>query len=101
MFKVISALGALFLYGSLGIAPWGVDARSEQHSSPWTSPPVPKNPDCLISEEERERRVKVCEKEFEDCRDWCTRTNGGRDCYSKCSDKIAECMKQIPYADKD
>jgi len=30
-----------------------------------------------ISEEERERRVQVCEREFEACRDWCTRTNGG------------------------
>lgn len=97
-------LGALFLYGSLGVAS-GVGGVQE----PLTPTEANTREPGLceggvvqtggISEEERERRVQECETLFEACRDWCTRGKLGAGCYAECSRKLADCMKKIPYAD--
>jgi hypothetical protein len=112
MIKLTMSFAALVLYGSLGMAS-GIShhAPREEPSVPVTLPanvPADARADgsCedatrMISEEERERRVKVCERAWEDCRDWCTRTKGGASCYEECSKRLGECMKDIPYAGKD
>lgn len=101
MFKLTLGCGALFLYGSLGVASLGDDVRQGAPLSPESSPWALQDAERMISEDERERRVQVCERAFEDCRDWCTRTKAGQPCYKECSKKLGECMKDIPYADKD
>lgn len=109
MAKLVLGLGALFLYGSLGVASGVGNIRPESPGSSLTSTGTdPKKtvdrgdtavPTGGISEEERERRVQECETLFEACRDWCTRGKLGRKCYAECSTKLADCMKKIPYAD--
>jgi len=109
MAKLILGLGALVLYGSLGVASGVGDVRPESPASSLTSMGAdPREPELSgdavirtggISEEERERRVQECETLFEACRDWCTRGKLGRQCYAECSQKLGDCMKKIPYAD--
>ncbi|TKD02420.1 hypothetical protein [Polyangium fumosum] len=82
MAKLILGLGALVLYGSLGMASGVGDVRLASPDSSLTSRGAdPREPELHegaavptggISEEERERRVQECETLFEACRDWCT-----------------------------
>lgn len=109
MAKLILGVGALFLYGSLGVASGVGDLHPEpSHRSLTileldTKEPGFHDGDAIqtnrISEEERERRVQECETLFEACRDWCTRGKLGARCYAECSRKLADCMKKIPYAE--
>lgn len=108
MLNLVMGLGTLLLCASLGftsgVAQVQDNAGDEEPKFSPTSPEgalafAHENPVELISADERERRVQVCERAFEDCRDWCTRTKGGGGCYAECSKKLAACMKDIPYAD--
>ncbi|MRG94091.1 hypothetical protein [Polyangium spumosum] len=116
MAKLLLGLGALFLYGSLGVASGIGDVRPEAQrptltsaandttnlgSREGTASPIPMGG---ISEDERERRVRECETLHDHCYDWCTRSNLKdrkklRLCYEDCADKLQDCMKKIPYAD--
>jgi hypothetical protein len=99
MKKFVSSVVALVLFGSFAATAGAfASTRGEALTALEFAPTV--NP-LGISEEERERRVQVCEREFEACRDWCTSTKGGRDCYAECSEKIGRCMKKIPYVGQD
>jgi hypothetical protein len=122
MAKVILGLGALFLYGSLGMASGVGEIRTEETrpsltlagtgareveseggatvetAAGSTGQPIVGQ---RISEEERERRVQECERLYEACYDWCSRSKGGPKCYTECSKKNTECMGKIPYAVKD
>lgn len=51
-----------------------------------------------ISDEERERRVQVCEKQWEQCMDWAKRSKGRAVTRKECMDQLEQCMKDIPYA---
>jgi len=115
MTKLIAILGALLLVGSLGARPVEGDVRREPLSAPGAlggeaharadleevaatqakSGSTVSVPIGQMSEEEKERRRQVCDREFEACRDWCTRSKGGRSCYEKCSIKLGDCMKPI------
>jgi len=53
----------------------------------------------MISDEERERRVQVCERQLAACRGRCRDSKQGPNCYAECSEKMGQCMKKIPYAD--
>lgn len=52
-----------------------------------------------MSEEERERRKQVCERQYEFCYDWCTHSrpnkNEQRKCYEDCTDKLTECLDKL------
>jgi hypothetical protein len=52
-----------------------------------------------MSDEERERRKQVCDREYEFCYDWCSRShrksNEQRKCYVKCSEKNVECLDKL------
>lgn len=85
MLKLISGFAALFLYSSFCMASLEANVRHQELPSSASSPSVPNGAEGMISEDERERRVQVCERAFEDCRDWCTRTKGGGSCYAECS----------------
>jgi hypothetical protein len=109
MLKLVMGIGTVFLYGTICLTSGIVkgdeqQARDEQSPSSLISPEATNTFPTgtaarMISEDERERRVQVCERAYEDCRDWCTRTKGGGDCYAECAKKLAACMKDIPYAD--
>lgn len=49
-----------------------------------------------MSDEEKERRREVCDREKEYCDDWCGKTKSGRACYNECMKKYTECLKAIP-----
>lgn len=54
-----------------------------------------------ISKAERERRKEACEKQYEDCYDWCSRSNRKaekqRFCYENtCNPKLVACLDEIP-----
>jgi hypothetical protein len=121
MTKLIAILGALLVFGSLGAASAGGDIRQEPLGA---SAPLGGEAEARagleqvavahaksdstgsgrigeMSDEEKERRRQVCNREYEACYDWCSqseRTKGAqRRCYeTKCNPKLAECMKQIP-----
>jgi hypothetical protein len=121
MTKVITCLGGLFLFGSLGAAPVGGDIRWEPFSA---SAPLGGEAHAgadlgevavayaksdstgsgrigEMSDEEKERRREVCNREFEACYDWCSRSErtkaAQKDCYvHKCNPRLIECMKKIP-----
>jgi hypothetical protein len=99
MKKTLSSVAALFLFGTFaGSSGAFASTRSEGLTGAEFAPRV----DPLgISAEERERRVQVCEREYEACRDWCTATKGGRNCYAECGEKLGRCMKKIPYEGED
>ena len=72
--------------------------RPQIHARPTNPKPVAPHE---MSDEEKERRREVCNREFEYCYDWCSKTNKTakqqRFCYEeKCVPKLADCMKQIP-----
>ena len=100
MKKFVSRVAALVLFGSFA-------ATSGAFASTQDGAEVARNVDGQtveglgISEEERERRVLVCERPHETCRDWCTATRGGQECYKDCSKANAACMKKIPYVGQD
>ena len=105
---MVAGLGAVLLYGSVAGMSLAVGGEPlpESHERDHTtmgaalsSKPAMPMGGARISEEERERRVQVCERQFEACRDQCARFKQGAPCYRKCSDKLAECMKDIPYAE--
>jgi hypothetical protein len=109
------------LFGSLGAAPVGEDIRRQQLSAPAPSggealvrgdleqvAVAPATSDSTasgrigeMSDEEKERRRQVCDRELQWCRERCQdsyRDPGKRSsCYSECSNKYAACLKPIPY----
>ncbi len=119
MTNYIAALGALVLYGSYSIAlPVGAIREDQLHPSLTgvQSDEIDLAPlgDAVaaavssterpttaqkISEEERERRVQVCERRLAACGALCTNPKEYRTCHSRCMAKMAECMKNIPYAE--
>jgi len=72
MARSILVARAILLYGSLVMASGVASAGTVQSQDGLT-----KTQDSVMlqkmSEEERERRVQICEREFEYCRDWCNR----------------------------
>lgn len=49
-----------------------------------------------MSDEEKERRREVCDREKEYCDDWCGKTKGGSACWQECMKKYIACLKAIP-----
>ncbi|UQA56730.1 hypothetical protein [Polyangium aurulentum] len=115
MAKLVLGLAALFLCGSMGMDSGAenpslpVDGASARQVVPELGEVVETSAGSAgrpivggrISEEERERRVQECERLYEACYDWCSRSKGGPKCYTECSKKNTECMEKIPYAVKD
>jgi hypothetical protein len=115
MTKLIAALGALFLFGSVGTTPAGGDVCQVPLSAP---APLRGEAHAIaaleevavayaksgstgagrvgeMSDEEKERRRQVCERENQFCCDRCRDYKKGSDCYAECSRKLGECMKPI------
>ncbi|MRG96304.1 hypothetical protein [Polyangium spumosum] len=121
--KLSAGLGALVLYGSLGVASGVGDMQQEPPPMSLTAataapteaklegnaavqtaagstgrrPVVPQE----MSDEEKERRREECARLYEHCYDWCGKAHKrGSEalwrCNRECSDKNAECMKKIP-----
>lgn len=90
---------AILLYSSLAMAAGVVP---DEEAAPQDALTGPQDGVMLqgISDEERERRVQVCERGWEACMDWCKSSKGGHVCEEGCSRKLSDCMKNIPYAKK-
>ncbi len=98
MNKALSSFAALFLFGSFA-------ATSGAFASTHDVAEFAENVDdqtlerLEMSDEERERRKQVCDREYEFCYDWCSRSNRKSDdqrkCYVKCSEKNTECLDKL------
>jgi len=95
MAKWVLGIGALFLYGSLGVASVFASVPTESTRSS-RLPVAPKE----MSQEEKQRRQDECVTEHDYCYDWCTKSRRTkRDqalCYEDCAKKLARCMEKIP-----
>jgi uncharacterized spore protein YtfJ len=113
MTKLIAILGALLLVGSLGAEPGGGDLRQEPLSAPppsggeahagagidgvavacAKSDSTGSVPIGEMSDEEKERRKQVCDRENQFCCDRCQETIRDRKsrepCYRKCNAMIS------------
>ncbi|MDC0741248.1 hypothetical protein [Polyangium mundeleinium] len=121
--KLLAGLGALFLYGSLGVAS-GVGDIQQEPPPPMSLTTMGAAPTGVVpeggaavqaagstgrrpvmlqemSDEEKERRREECATLYEHCYDWCGKAHKRgsaalRRCNQECSDKNTECMKKIP-----
>lgn len=98
MKKTLSSFAALFLFGSFA-ATSGAFASTHDVAEFVENVDDQKFIRLEMSEEERERRKQVCEREYEFCYDWCSRSrrdrNEQRKCYEDCSRKITECLDKL------
>jgi hypothetical protein len=120
MGKIELSIYSLLLCGSIVIVPGVGNTRPEEPHTTWAAAGsgavifAPQGGEAVeatagstewpevgqkISEEERERRVQVCERQLAACRKTCRESKQGPSCYAGCSEKLGQCMKKIPYAE--
>jgi hypothetical protein len=98
MNKTLSSFAALILFGSFAATS---GAFASTHDGAGFAENI--NGQTIerleMSDEERERRKEVCDREYEFCYDWCSRSrrdrNEQRKCYEDCSDKNVECLDKL------
>lgn len=90
--RLTAGLGAFLFCGSLGI--WPGQALTHQDvtatNNPVETAAAGSKPPWHVGdmdEDEKERRRQVCDREYDDCYDWCNRSKGGSKCKTECDRK--------------